>query len=107
MSGFSRREEGFESKFAFDAEKRFKAEARRNKLLAEWFGSKTKLDSAGIDAYAKELIAHDLKKAGDEDVVGKLAADLKSKGVAVSDKDIRAEMERCLRTAYEAVANGT
>jgi len=107
MSGFSRREEGFESKFAFDAEKRFKAEARRNKLLAEWFGSKTNMDSAGIDAYAKELIAHDLKKAGDEDVVGKLAADLKSKGVAVSDKDIRAEMERCLRTAYEAVANGT
>jgi len=107
MSGFSRREEGFESKFAFDAEKRFKAEARRNKLLAEWFGSKTKLDSAGIDAYAKELITFDLKKAGDEDGVGKLAADLKSKGVAVSDKDIRAEMERCLRTAYEAVANGT
>ena len=107
MSGFSKREEGFESKFAFDAEKRFKAEARRNKHLAEWFGGKTKLDAAGVDAYAKELIAHDLKKAGDDDVVAKLSADLKAKGVVISDKEIRAEMERCLRTAYDAVANGT
>lgn len=107
MSGFSKREEGFESKFAFDAEKRFKAEARRSKLLAEWFGSKTKLDPAGVDAYAKELIAHDLKKTGDDDVVAKLIADLKSKGISVSEQDIRTEMERCLRTAYEAVANGT
>ncbi len=107
MSGFSKREEGFESKFAFDAEKRFRAEARRNKLLAEWFGGKAKLDATGIDAYAQELTAHDLRKVGDADVAAKLAADLKSKGITVGDQEIRSEMERCLRTAFEAVADGT
>jgi hypothetical protein len=30
---FDKREEGFEKKFALDEEQKFKAEARRNKLL--------------------------------------------------------------------------
>ncbi len=34
MSTFQKREEGFEKKFAHDEELRFKAMARRNKMLA-------------------------------------------------------------------------
>ena len=36
MSTFDKREEGFEKKFALDADQKFKAEARRNKLLGLW-----------------------------------------------------------------------
>ena len=40
MSGFDKREEGFEKKFAHDEELRFKAMARRNKLLGNWAAEK-------------------------------------------------------------------
>jgi len=36
MTTFDKREEGFEKKFALDEEQKFKAEARRNKLLGLW-----------------------------------------------------------------------
>ena len=36
MNSFDKREEGFEKKFALDEEQKFKAEARRNKLLGLW-----------------------------------------------------------------------
>ncbi len=36
MTTFNDRENAFETKFAFDAEMQFKAEARRNKLLGLW-----------------------------------------------------------------------
>ena len=36
MTGFDDREDKFEKKFAHDAELKFKAEARRNKLLGQW-----------------------------------------------------------------------
>ena len=40
MTTFDKREEGFESKFALDEELKFKAEARRNRLLGLWVAEK-------------------------------------------------------------------
>ena len=40
MTTFDKREEGFEKKFAHDEELRFKATARRNKLLGLWVAQK-------------------------------------------------------------------
>ena len=36
MTTFDKREEGFEKRFALDEEQKFKADARRNKLLGLW-----------------------------------------------------------------------
>ena len=36
MTTFDKREEGFEKKFAVDEELKFKANARRNRLLGLW-----------------------------------------------------------------------
>jgi hypothetical protein len=105
MSGFSKREDAFENKFAFDAEKRFKAEARRNKMLAHWVGELAKMTPQQITDYAAELIQHDLKKPGDDDVLQKLAADLKARGVTISLENIRVEMMRCIQVASEQTAN--
>ena len=43
---FDKREEGFEKKFAHDEELRFKASARRNKLLGLWAAEKLGLTGA-------------------------------------------------------------
>ena len=40
MTTFGKREEGFEKKFAHDEELRFKASARRNRLLGQWAAEK-------------------------------------------------------------------
>lgn len=101
MSGMSDREKAFENKFAHDQELRFKAEARRNKLLGLWAGGL--LGKADLDAYAKEVVASDFEEAGDEDVFRKVSGDLKSGGVVVSDEEVRAKMQELLAVAVAQV----
>ena len=50
MTTFDKREEGFEKKFAHDEELRFKATARRNKLLGLWAAEKLGISGAAADA---------------------------------------------------------
>ncbi len=105
MSGFEERKDTLENKFAFDQEKRFRAEARRNKLLAQWVGERAKMTADEIAAYAAELIAFDLKTPGDADVLAKVTADLTSRGVTLSSAEVRTEMTRCYQIAAEKTAN--
>ena len=81
MTTFDKREEGFEKKFALDEEQKFKAEARRNRLLGLWVAEKLGLSGDAATAYAKEVVAADFEEAGDADVVRKVMGDLKAKGV--------------------------
>ena len=83
------RGDAYERKFAHDAELKFKAEARRNKLLGLWAADI--LGKSGTDAadYAKEVVRADFEEAGDEDVFRKVRGDLPEK---VSDDEIRQQM---------------
>ena len=92
MTTFDKREEGFEKKFAHDEELRFKANARRNKLLGMWAAEKMGLTGPAADAYAKEVVVADFEEAGDDDVFRKVRKDFDAKGVAMSDQDIRKTM---------------
>lgn len=103
MSTFDKREESFESKFAHDAELKFKAEARRNRLLGEWAAGLMGLTGADAAAYAKELVKADLEEAGDEDVFRKLRADFDAKNVDQSDHQIRRTMSEMLMKAAEEI----
>ena len=107
MSGFDKRREGYESKFAHDQDLKFKATARRNKLLGLWAAEKLGLTADQADAYAKEVVKADLQEAGEEDVFRKLRADFDAKKVAVSDHQIRREMDELMHTAVEQVQSGT
>ena len=77
MSQFNDREEAFERKFAHDAEMRFKAEARRNKLLGLWVAEL--LGHQNPEDYALEVVKSDFEEAGDEDVFRKVVGDLGDK----------------------------
>ncbi|MCF4164346.1 DUF1476 domain-containing protein [Zavarzinia compransoris] len=93
MANFSDREKGFEAKFAHDEEKRFRAVARRNKLLGLWAAEKLGLSGEAADAYAQEVIVADFVEAGDEDVVRKVLADFQAKGLDLTDLHIRMEID--------------
>jgi hypothetical protein len=103
MSGISDREKAFENKFAHDQELRFKAEARRNKLIGLWAAGL--LGKEDADAYAKEVVSADFEEAGDEDVLRKLRADLTAGGVSITDEELRAKMTEYLVVAVEQIQN--
>ena len=107
MTTFDKREEGFEKKFAHDEELRFKANARRNKLLGLWAAEKMGLSGPSADAYAKEVVVADFEEAGDDDVLRKVSKDFKAKGVAQSDPQIRETMDALMAAAIEQIKAGT
>ena len=89
MTTFEDREKGFERKFAHDEELKFKATARRNRLIGLWAADKMGLSGDAAQAYAREVIKADLAEPGDEDVFYKVRADFDAKGVDQSDHQIR------------------
>ena len=89
MTTFEDREKGFERKFAHDEELKFKATARRNKLIGLWAAEKMGLTGDEAQAYAREVIKADLAEPGDEDVFRKVRSDFDAKGVDQSDHQIR------------------
>lgn len=103
MTTFDDREDKFEKQFAHDAALRFKAEARRNKLLGLWAAGLMGKDGEAAEAYAKEVIKADLEEAGDEDVFRKLRADFDAAGVDQSDHQIRRHMDECMEEAVKQV----
>lgn len=100
MSGtFEKREKGFEAKWAHDEELRFKVYARRNKLLGLWAAAEMGVTGPAADNYAKEVIAADFEKPGEEDVFEKVRRDLDARKIAISDHLLRRKMGELLETA--------
>jgi hypothetical protein len=102
-TSFDKREEGFEKQFAHDEELRFKATARRNKLLGLWVAGKLGLAEADANAYAKSVVMADFEEAGDHDVFRKVRKDLDDKKAAVSDQEIRTAMVDLMAKAIEQI----
>ena len=105
MANMDDREKGFERKFAFDEELKFKAMARRNKLLGVWAAEKLGKSGAEAEAYAKDVVLADFAEAGDEDVFRKVRGDFDAAGVKVSDSDIRSAMMELLAKSVDQVSN--
>jgi hypothetical protein len=103
MSSLKDREEGFERKFAFDEELRFKATARRNKALGLWAAEKLGKSGAEADAYAKEVVVSDIEEAGDHDVLRKVKKDFEAAGIDQSEHQIRRTMDELMAKAIEDV----
>jgi hypothetical protein len=103
MTTFDKREEGFEKKFAHDEELRFKANARRNKLLGLWAAEKLGLTGDEAQAYAREVVAADFEESGDGDVFRKIRRDFDAKGVVQSDHQIRRTMNDFMEQAIAQI----
>ena len=96
MTTFDKREEGFEKQFARDEALKFKASARRNKLLGLWAAEKLGLSGAQAEAYAKEVVMADFEEPGDNDVFRKIRRDFDAKGIELAG-------ETLLRRAHPSV----
>jgi hypothetical protein len=103
MTTFDKREEGFEKKFAHDEELRFKANARRNKLLGLWAAEKLGITGDAANVYAKDVVMADFEEAGDDDVFKKVRKDLDAEGVAPPDQELRRTMDQLMEKAIAEI----
>lgn len=106
MTTFDQRKDAFENKFAHDEELRFKATARRNKLLGLWAAEKLGKSGAEAEAYAKAVVVADFEEAGDDDVVRKVKGDFAAANVAIGDEEIRRVMTELLIKSAEDIQAG-
>jgi hypothetical protein len=105
MTTFDKREEGFEKKFAIEEELKFKADARRNKLLGLWVAEQLGLSGDAAATYAKEVVAADFDGAGQ--VARKVTTDLAAKGITVQDTQLNDKMNELTALAIAQVKAGT
>jgi len=101
MTGFDDRKKGAEKKFELDQDMRFKVNARRTKLLGLWVAGQLGLSGDAAEAYAKNLVVEDMSKPGDDDIVAQAIADLKAKGIEMTEHRIRKELEDFGRQARD------
>ena len=98
MTAFDDREHAFEAKFAHDEEIRFIAAARCNKRLGLWAAELMNKTGDEAKAYALDVVMADIEKAGHEDVVSKVAADLGDIADAATVRSKRAEFDSVVKT---------
>jgi len=103
MSSFKDREKAFEGKFAHDEELKFKATARRNKLLGQWAAEQMHLSGDAAEAYVGAVIRADLEEPGEEDLFRKVWGDLQEKNVDLSEHQLRRQMQDLMEEAIGQV----
>ena len=106
MTNFQKREEGFEQQFAHDEALKFKATARRDKLLGLWAAEKLGLAGAAAESYANEIVVADVEATATHDMFGKIRKDFDAKGVAQSDDQIRRVMFELMARAVGEIKAG-
>ena len=105
MKSFTERGKGFEAEFKRNQELRFRVTARRNRLFGLWAAARLGLPAGEeADAYAKTVVAADFEAPGDADVIEKVRTDIDKAGVAVTERELRAELERAAAEARRQVA---
>jgi len=100
---FDKREEGFEKQFAHDEELKFKATARRNRLLGLWGAQQLGLTGTAADDYAKTVVVAGIET---HDPAGKLRKDFDAKGIVQTDDQIQKVMTELLARAVAEIKAG-
>ncbi|GLK76249.1 hypothetical protein GCM10008171_15030 [Methylopila jiangsuensis] len=103
MTTFDERERAFENLFAHDAAIRFRAYARRNRLLGLWAAEQLGKTGEDAERYAKTVVMADFEEVGDEDVLRKVSGDFACGGLRIRVAEVRARMDELLAEALEQV----
>jgi hypothetical protein len=101
MTTFADREREFENRFKHDEEFRFKATARRNRMLGLWAAERLGLAAAAAETYAQDLVATQFEAGGDQRVIDKLFADLSAHDQGITPSRISFELEHFAEQAKQ------
>jgi hypothetical protein len=102
MTAFDNREKDFEARFKHDQELQFKVTARRNRLLGLWAAGRMGLSGEAASAYAREVVDAEFH-GGDRHVIEKIIADLAAKGHAVTEAQVKFELDHLADQAKQQI----
>ena len=105
MESFKDRRKDFEKKYEHDEEIKFKAIARRNRLLGEWVAKEIGMDEDNIKEYARQVVMADFAEPGDQDVIRKVMADLTAASSSISEETLKSKMKELLEVAKDQIMN--
>ena len=106
MTTMNDREAGYEAKFAADEALEFKAQARRDRKLAEWLGPQLGLSGEALADYVTAVWRADLQHPGDTDVYDKVMTDVGARRLGLSGAEVRAKMDALLAEARRELHEG-
>ena len=72
MGVFDNREKAQENKYFHDAELKFQAISRRNKLLGHWAAHELAVPASAVEGYVMEVVRADFQEPGDQDLIRKV-----------------------------------
>lgn len=98
MTIFDQREQAFERKFVNGEDVKFRARARRNKMLALWVCSQLGSDKEHQETYVRELVGLGSAE-GCQEVLNRVYLDLSSTDLRISKVVIWRQMEAFTREA--------
>ncbi|MEH0295923.1 ATPase inhibitor subunit zeta [Agrobacterium sp. CCNWLW71] len=101
MSEEDQRRRYLEEHYILDFANLAKTRAKRDELLAIWAASK--LGCSDVQAYHAELRLAGRAVPGDADILQKVLADLRSKGVFLTEGDLQARMNELMFEAAKAL----
>jgi hypothetical protein len=105
MTTFADREREFENRFKHDEELRFKATARRNRMLGLWAAQRLGLAPDAAEAYAKDIVAAQFQPGGDQRVIDKLSTDLAAQDPVITPARIAFELDHFAAQAKQQLMN--
>jgi hypothetical protein len=101
------REKGFEAKYKLDQDKAFKVGTRRDKLFGQWLAGKLGITGPAADQYAKDVVASNFEKPGDDDMIAKVKKDIAAKGISIDDKELLSKLNDLTdEAARQIIAEG-
>ena len=99
-------EEGLENRFAHDEELKFKATARRDRAFGLYIAEVLGKSGDDATAYADSVIKSNLAAPGDEDMFGKVRADLDASSADLSDHLMRKKADELMAQAVSDIDQG-
>ena len=106
MTTFDKREQAFESQFVHDEELKFKAEARRNRMIGLWAAEKLGMSGDAAADYSRTVVTAGIDASSEEGVVRKIMSDLGAKGVTMNEEELRSKMNELLAAAVAQIQAG-
>jgi hypothetical protein len=82
---YEHQEQAFERKFISQQEREFHVVARRDKLFGQWLAGLLGYSGEAAHAYVRAVVASNLEKPGDDDILAKVRADLDAAKVDAGD----------------------
>lgn len=93
-----------EAKLAYEENRRFQVQMRRDRLFGEWLAAKLGLSMQQTKAYVRSLVEADMYLSGQRGILAKVESDCAAHGLSLSRHRLESQLADCCRMAERQLA---